>query len=478
AGCYECLGQPLRAAERLSASNEAEHLKQAAALYRDHEEPRVFERQRMMDDLPDRQHIIENCIVLYDRFLDGNKYRLEEWGKAAALLEELATVDELMAGDSLLEAVRYFAMVLPRDFVAPDPEVDQPMDQARVYEKMANLGPIENLFDADAAELYSDAKALKDRLRVSEGLREFKVCGDLARELKENERAARFYEKAETEDSLQLAMECMIEAKDFESAYRYFSPEIVEMEITCLEGLGRFDAAARRVMATLPVINDNISGQRRQERALRGFKLASQDDEKRKQFFADFSDEMPDEEAALVYWAELGENTLHLFELFLQCGKPVAAVAAASELGRPEEALQLLHKCQVSWEDWHCYTLDILMTAVQQKKLSDNQARGLGKASRTLRSSLPEGALQARVRLDYVDAVLRRLGGDGGREKLALRSSYTSVEVAPELNLCFGEELAFAECAQVADATWTLQQLEWYINEARPGAQRMHKRDD
>ena len=31
-------------------------------------------RQRM-DDLPDRQHIIENCIVLYDRFLDGNKYR-------------------------------------------------------------------------------------------------------------------------------------------------------------------------------------------------------------------------------------------------------------------------------------------------------------------------------------------------------------------------------------------------------------------
>ncbi|CAE7357019.1 unnamed protein product, partial [Symbiodinium necroappetens] len=128
---------------------------------------------------------------------------------------------------------------------------------------------------------------------------------------------------------------------------------------------------------------------------------------KRKQFFADFSDEMPDEEAALVYWAELGENTLHLFELFLQCGKPVAAVAAASELGRPEEALQLLHKCQVSWEDWHCYTLDILMTAVQQKKLSDNQARGLGKASRTLRSSLPEGALQARVRLDYVDAVLR-----------------------------------------------------------------------
>ena len=25
------------------------------------------------------------------------------------------------------------------------------MDQARVYEKMANLGPIENLFDADDA---------------------------------------------------------------------------------------------------------------------------------------------------------------------------------------------------------------------------------------------------------------------------------------------------------------------------------------
>eukprot|EP00439_Symbiodinium_sp_Y106_P021745 s118_g2.t1 len=68
AGCYKCLGQPLRAAERLSASNEVEHLKQAAALYRDHEEreaeAKCYESLLKVDDLPDRQHIIENCISL------------------------------------------------------------------------------------------------------------------------------------------------------------------------------------------------------------------------------------------------------------------------------------------------------------------------------------------------------------------------------------------------------------------------------
>ena len=114
------------------------------------------------------------------------------------------------------------------------------------------------------------------------------------------------------------------------------------------------------------------------------------------------------------------------------------------------------------------FVLLALLTEASQKP----ETRSIACARRG-RESLG-GALQERVRLDYVDAVLRRLGGDGGREKLSLlgcriresgtsfatectvreprlRSSYTSVEVSPELNLCFGEELALAECAQ-ADA--------------------------
>ncbi|CAE7666165.1 unnamed protein product, partial [Symbiodinium necroappetens] len=125
--------------------------------------------------------------------------------------------------------------------------------------------------------------------------------------------------------------------------------------------------------------------------------------------------------------------------------------------------------------DWTSFTLDILMTGVQQQLSPSKECKcsmfvelrlqetlpKLKSASEELRRSLPSSIAETfrgrgRERqetlllLDFVDAALRRLEGATRQSSpLTLRSGWSgSVQVPAELELCLQEELALAQCAK------------------------------
>ncbi|CAE6946718.1 TRANK1 [Symbiodinium natans] len=467
AQCYLELGEPLRAAERLIVSEHAEHLLQAADLYKAHkdvvQEAKCYRALLEIEDLPDRRSLLESCIELHER--------LQEWGKVAEYLEKLHDhLDKLHIDPQgiLEEAAECYEKARLYN------------EAACAYEKLSGLSyasAIRHRHLRKAAALYSEARALRDKLRVLKLLDDYEACGQLAQRLGMFQEAAEFFKQVGTEAALEEAVQCLISAKDFTQAYDLFGhlaektrnkPEGVEMEIKLLEGLGKFDAAARRIMANLP------QGRQRAEMALRGFRLARKDAQQTKAFLDDFGQEMPDDETALIFWAELGDDAAQICDLLVKCGKPLAAAAAASELGDPAKALELLRQCPIAPKDWHTFTLDILMTAVQQQ-LSKETLPKLKKASDELRCALEmmeEGlvAVEKLLRLDFVDAALQRLEGTKGSSEPALRSWWDDFKrVPPGLQLCFFEELALAQSAKAHDAEEAFEQLAWYIQEVSSG---------
>lgn len=441
AKCYLELGQPLLAANRLSASEDSGELLQAANLYSELQEEAkevkccraILEMQR----IDENDLMLERCIRLHQR--------LEEWRSAAQLLEKTDVAQNWATAVTYYEKVKCFE------------------EAGRVCERLApkdmDGNPnVNNPWLHKALQLYREGGHTANQLRVLEHLGQWQECGQLARKLKDFTRAAEFFLKV---GDFKAAVESRLDAKDFGGAHSLLkstgfpkSAGIAEMklEIRCLEGLQKYSEAARIYMKILP------EGAERAKMALKAFELAMKCRETSKDFFTEFSHEMPDAKIALQYFLEVADAE-QICEQLMKLEKHLAAVAAASILGEPLKAIQLLDQKRVQDRDW--WVLEILLVATKQNLGRDKLLPLLDHVN-----DLWERAqeLEDIAYLDYVDSVIsRRCGRKQGKSEL--RKSWTQAQgkLQEVDSLAFCQELALHGSEK--DLTWTLQQLDWYIEE-------------
>ncbi|CAJ1354122.1 unnamed protein product [Effrenium voratum] len=457
AGCYLELRQPMRAAERLSTSDVQEDLLEAARLYQSHQEYAKEVRclrallDQAIDDAALRNHLLVRCIGLHKE--------LREPAEAARLLEQR---------EDYAQATQFFQ------------EAGLFSDAGRVCEKMAEQ-PVYSFLDdgrqrsawRKARGFYARAGALKDELRVTELLGDWQECGRLARKLKDFSAAAGFFLQ---DGDVESAVPCLVDNKDFEQAYQLLQQlpvQDVDLEVRCLVGLERFDEAARKRMQQLPSNSDE-----RCKMVLEAFGLARKSRESYRQFLAEFRHKMPDPSTALIYFAEVADAE-QICEQLLQCEQPLPAAAAASILGEPQKALELLERCGLKQERLPKLTLEILLVALQ-RPASAADAKSLwelhGRIAE-LRPLLKDIADTAR--LDYAEATFQRRCGKSGPDRLKKTWEKAKHQDLPHpLQLLIGEEMALAKSGTAADAMWTLTQIDWYIEVAKAERRKKRELDD
>eukprot|EP00930_Biecheleria_cincta_P034765 TRINITY_DN23982_c0_g1_i1.p1 TRINITY_DN23982_c0_g1~~TRINITY_DN23982_c0_g1_i1.p1 ORF type:complete len:2410 (-),score=451.28 TRINITY_DN23982_c0_g1_i1:125-6652(-) len=431
AECYEKLQLPLKAADCLSSSNEPEHLRRASELYinlkEDVKAAACYKSLLKIDESGDRPQMLSICASLYDK-LGYLAQAAEFWEQLGDLGDENA----LRRAVSGFEAGRCF-----RDSGHVLEKLSRTCESSSILTWLGASRPDQKKDDLLklAAEKYEQAKCFEDALRVLEKLEHWEACAKMAAALNDQTLAAKFYHSS---GNLKCEAECLVKAGEFQAAYSLMQqPDFPEaepqMEIACLAGLGKHDEAARRQMAVLPESADD----NRQKLAFKAFDLAKRDKNRWKQFLADFQSELPDAESAFMLFAELGD-VKEMSEHLIKNQQPLAAVAAASVLGEPEMALEMLKQCPN--EDHVKLSLDILLHAIEQD-LGPEKFKSLQHFCKELQTQITadrECFHLEQLRLHYVSAVLHRLEKPGAtvrknsKEVLQLFVSYTNFSKVSE----------------------------------------------
>lgn len=435
ADCYLNLGKPLLAADRLSSGENVAVLLQAANLYRDfqeHAKEAKCCRTILENYETDNMEMLDRCISLHKR--------LGDWRGAAELLEKTDFVPDLIVAVQYYEEVRCYK------------------EAGQVSERLAaNNGSSRPSWLQKAAALYKNGGHNVEQLQILEQLCLWQECGELACSLKKFAKAADFFF---TFGDFHRAVECRLDAKDFEGAYSLLEDtgmQDIKLEIKCLEGLHKYNQAARRYMEILPP-----GGEERAQMALKAFEVAFKCKETCQDFLKEFRDEMPNPKIALKYFLEIAD-TDQICDQLLALKEKMAAVAAASILGEPLKAIQLLDQQPGKQEEYDWLVLDILLVAVKQKLNRKKLLPLLAHVNELWNRAKGDREIAL---LNYVDAVISRQCNKAKKgHTTELTKSYKQARkyLQEGDHLAIGQELAMLGSEK--DLTWTLSELRWYIDE-------------